>query len=365
MRRRPDAEAAAVRRRIAIGGGVLAAAALAGGIAVLGGDDDPGSPAAARAAVGETASVERRDLVDRDELDGTLGYADPATLMAGAAGTITSLRAPGAVVERGEWLYGLDGSPAAFLLYGRLPAWRDFTPWMEDGEDIRQLERNLRALGHDPDEDIEIDDEWDWATTAAVERFQDERGLEEDGSLGKGEVLFRSGPTRIGEAKAVVGQAAAPGRELADVSSTERRVTVDLVATRQRLARKGDVVTVELPTGESARGRIVEVGKVAEQPSEEEGDPTIEVTIALRGKAARGANLDQAPVDVGFAVERRNDVLAVPIKALLARQGGGFGVELADGAGNRIVEVEPGLYADDYVEVEGDLQEGQTVVTAR
>jgi len=355
-----------MRRRIAIGGGVLAAAALAGGIAVVGGDDDPGAPAAARAAVGETASVERRDLVDRDELDGTLGYAGSGTLVAGAAGTITWLRAPGAVVERGEPLYGLDGAPAAFLLYGRLPAWRDFEPWMDDGEDIRQLERNLRALGYDPDGDLEVDDEWDWATTAAVERFQDERDLDEDGSLAQGEVLFRSGPTRIGEAKAVVGQSAAPGRELAAISSTERRVTVDLVATRQRLARKGDAVTVELPTGESARGRIVSVGKVAEQPaSEEDGDPTIEVTIELRGKAARGANLDQAPVDVGFAVERRDDVLAVPIKALLARQGGGFAVEVAEGVARRIVEVEPGLYADDFVEVEGDVEEGQTVVTAR
>ena len=354
-----------MRRRIAIGGGVLAAAALAGGIAVLGGDDDPGAPAAARAAVGETASVERRDLVDRDEVDGTLGYADSATLVAGAAGTITSLRAPGTVVERGETLYGLDGAPAAFLLYGRLPAWRDFTPWMEDGEDIRQLERNLRALGDDPDEDIEIDDEWDWATTAAVERFQEERGLEEDGSLEQGEILFRRGATRIGEAKADVGQAASPGRELAAISSTERRVTVDIPATRQRLARKGDTVTVELPTGEDARGRIVQVGKVAEQPTEEDGDPTIEVTIELRGKAARGSGLDQAPVDVGFAVERRDDVLAVPIKALLARQGGGFGVEVADGGTTRIVDVEPGLYADDFVEVEGDLQEGQSVVTAK
>jgi peptidoglycan hydrolase-like protein with peptidoglycan-binding domain len=354
-----------MRRRIAIGGGLLAAAALAAGVAVLGGDDDPGAPAAARAAVGETASVERRDLVDRDEVDGTLGYADAGTLAAGAAGTLTSLPAPGAVVKRGEALYELDDAPAAFLLYGRLPAWRDFTPWMDDGDDVRQLERNLRALGDDPDGDLTVDDEWDWATTAAVERFQDERGLTEDGSLSQGEVLFRSGPTRIGEAKATVGDAVSPGRPLAAVSSTERRVTVDLEATRQRLAREGDTVTVAMPTGASRRGRIVEVGKVAAPPSEEGADATIEVTIELRGKAARGTGLDQAPVDVGFAVERREGVLAVPVKALLARQGGGFAVEVSDGAGRRMVDVEPGLYADDFVEVEGDLSEGDTVVTAR
>jgi Putative peptidoglycan binding domain len=351
--------------RFAIAGAVLTAALLVAALVAVGGDDGS-APAAAATAVGATATVERRDLVERDELDGTLGYAGEGVLAAGAAGTITRLRAPGAVVRRGEALYWLDGEPAAWLLYGRLPAWRDLAPGIEDGADVRQLERNLRALGHDPDGDMAVDDEWDWATTAAVERFQEERGLDEDGALARGEIVFRAGATRIGEAKAVVGQAAAPGRELAAVSGTERLVTVDLEATRQSLARVGDSVTVELPTGRSARGRIAAVGAVAEQPlGEEEGEPTIEVTIELRGGAARGSRLDQAPVEVGFAVERREDVLAVPVEALLARRGGGFAVEVVEREARRVVGVEPGLYADGWVEVEGDVRDGQTVVTAR
>jgi hypothetical protein len=84
----------------------------------------------------------------------------------------------------------------------------------------------------------------------------------------------------------------------------------------------------------------------------------VEVMITLHG---RSGTLDQAPVDVGFAVERREGVLAVPVKALLARQGGGYALELDDG---RLVTVEPGLYADDMVEIEGDVSEGQQVVTA-
>jgi peptidoglycan hydrolase-like protein with peptidoglycan-binding domain len=348
-----------------IAGGALAAAIVAAGLTALAGDDTT-APASATAGVGATATVERRDLVERDELDGTLGYADGGSLVAGAAGTITRLRAPGEVVRRGRALYWLDGEPAAYLLYGSLPAWRDLGPGIEDGDDIRQLERNLSALGHDPDGDMEVDRGWDWATTAAVRRFQDARGLSEDGTLARGEIVFRPGPTRIGEASATVGQTAAPGRELAAVSATERRVTVDVEATRQQLARAGDTVTVELPTGRTVKGRIEEVGKVAEQPpGEDGGDPTIEVTIALRGKAARGSGLDQAPVDVGFAVERREDVLAVPVKALLARQGGGFAVEVVAAGRRRVVAVTPGLYADGFVEVEGDLREGQTVVTAR
>jgi len=352
-----------VSRALIAGGGAVAALLTVAGAVALGGGDGAPPAAAAPAAAGETGAVERRDLVERDTMDGTLGYADDAVLGAGTAGTVTRLRDPGSVVRRGESLYSVDGRAAAWLLYGALPAWRDFAPGMEDGADVRQLERNLRALGADPGGDMTVDDEWDWATTAAVGRFQEERGLDGTGSLTRGQVLFRAGPSRIGAATAAVGQQVGPGRQIGRISSTRREIAVDLDATSQGLAREGDAVTVELPTGRSARGRVTDVGKVAEPAAEEGGDPTIPVTVALRGKGARGSGLDQAPVDVGFEVERAKDVLTVPVKALLARQGGGMAVELA-GSG-RIVEVEPGLYADDRIEVEGDLREGDTVVTAR
>jgi multidrug efflux pump subunit AcrA (membrane-fusion protein) len=269
-------------------------------------------------------------------------------------------------VRRGDSLYDVDDVRAAWLLYGSLPAWRDFSPYMSDGDDIRQLEGNLRALGYDPDGDMTVDDEWTWATTEAVERFQDARGMTEDGSLAQGEVVFRSGATRVGELKAAIGQEVAPGAELSELSSTTREVTVDLDADRQELAHAGDAVIVEMPNGRSVRGRVTEVGKVASPPASEDAEPTIEVTIALRGRAARGSGLDQAPVDVGFASERRKDVLAVPVTALLARSGGGFAVEAQDGDGRRrLVAVDPGMYADDYVEVSGSgLREGMRVVTA-
>lgn len=339
--------------RRALGG--AAAVAVAGTVAViaLGGEEAPATEAPA--VQRETVAVERTDLVDRENLSGTLGYADPATLGAGVAGTLTGVRAPGTVITRGHSLYDVDGAGAAFLLYGALPVWRDFAPGMTDGEDVRQLERNLRALGYDAGT---VDDDWDWETTAAVKAFQADRGLTKDGTLARGEVVFRDGPTRMGEAKADVGSAVGGG-PLAELSSTEREVVVKLDARRQQLARRGDDVTVELPTGETAKGRVSSVGTVASKASED-ADATVDVTIALRG---RGDALDQAPVDVGFAVERRRDALAVPVKALLARQGGGYALELPDG---RKLEVEAGLYADDMVEVTGDgLREGLQVVTAR
>jgi hypothetical protein len=343
------------------------AAATAAGVAVVvavvaltASGDDAG--ATRNDAPTATAAVERRDLVDRESIDGTLGYADATPLRAGAVGTLTEIRESGDVVRRGESLYDVEDQQAAWLLYGELPAWRDFTPGMSDGDDILQLERNLRKLGYDPEGDMTVDDEWTWATTAAVERFQDDHAVTEDGSLGQGEVVFRPGPSRVGELKAAVGQEVAPGAALGELSSTIREVTVDLEADRQELVHAGDDVTVEMPNGKTARGRITEVGKVASRPASEDAEPTIEVTIALRGREARGSGLDQAPVDVGFASERRKDVLAVPINALLARSGGGFAVETSDG---RLVPVEAGMYAEDYVEVSGSgLREGMRVVTA-
>jgi hypothetical protein len=328
----------------------LAALALAGCGAAPAADPAP--------AASTTATVERRNLVDRESVSGTLGYADQGTLSADVAGTLTRLPDPGSVIRRGERLYSVDGKPAAWLLYGSLPAWRDFTPWMTDGEDVRQLERNLKALGYDPGT---VDDEWDSDTSDAVEAFQEDRNLTEDATLSRGEVVFRSGETRIGEAKASVGDQVAAGRPLAAVASTRRRVTVPVPADRQTLVHEGDRVTVDMPSGRTVRGRITDVGTVATRASAD-ADPAIDVTIALSGKAARGTNLDQAPVDVGFAVDRRKAVLAVPVKALLARQGGGYAVELP---GGRKVSVEPGLFADDYVEVSGDgLRGGMRVVTA-
>ena len=141
-------------------------------------------------------------------------------------------------------------------------------------------------------------------------------------------------------------------------------MTVDLDARRQQIAGEGAGVTVDLPTGRTARGRIVDVGAVATKRGD--ADPTIAITIALRGKASHGSGLDQAPVDVGFEVERRKAVLAVPVKALLARQGGGYAVEVVEGRRHRYVPVEPGLFGDDWVEVSGaGLREGMTVVTAQ
>jgi hypothetical protein len=85
----------------------------------------------------------------------------------------------------------------------------------------------------------------------------------------------------------------------------------------------------------------------------------IDVTVRLR--SARGlGRLEEAPVSVGLAQESRKNVLAVPVNALVARRGGGYGVELAN---RRIVPVRTGLFAGGYVEISGSgIRPGTRVV---
>ena len=355
-----------MNRRVAIPVAAVALATVAGATAwaVTGVGSASGSESADRA--GATATVERRNLVQYETVTGTLGYADPRTLSAQGGGTVTALRRPGSVVKRGEALYWRDAKPVT-LLYGQVPMWRRLDASATDGADIRQLERNLVALGYDPYGDIEIDDQWDSATTAAVKRRQDDLGLTQTGAIDLGDVVFLPGSRRIGQQKTTVGALLQPGAEVIDTTSTRRIVAIDLDADKQSLVKRRDKVSVELPDGSTIRGRIASVGKVAEvaQSSQDDQDsaPTIEVLVAL-GRGSKTGAFNEAPVDVSLAKETAKHVLSVPVSALLALAEGGYAVEVVNGDGTtRLVRVDPGMYADSFVAITGrGIKEGMKVV---
>jgi peptidoglycan hydrolase-like protein with peptidoglycan-binding domain len=342
--------------------------AVAGGATWAAAGGGSGSNAGETATTGSTATatVKRRDLVQHETVDGTLGYADTETLYAQGMGTVTALRKPGAVVERGQALYWVDGKPVT-LMYGDVPAWRRLDASAPGGRDIRELERNLVALGYDPDGEIDIDDEWESATTAAVKRWQADRGLPKTGSIDPGQIAFLAGPRRIGQLTTSVGARLQPGAEVFDTSSTVRAVDVDLDADKQSLVNEGDKVEVTLPDGSTVSGWISSVGKVAESQTDpqtgEQTDPTIPLEIRLARRVKTGG-LDEAPVDVAIQKDRADNVLTVPVSALLALAEGGYAVEVVDADGStHLVAVEPGLYADGIVEISGDgIKKGMKVV---
>ncbi|ETK32212.1 peptidoglycan-binding protein [Microbispora sp. ATCC PTA-5024] len=338
-----------MRRAVVAAGAAVAVAAGGATAAALHGEN---APAPAAAPSGPTAEITRSDLVDTKTVDGTLGYSGRRAVPNAATGTVTRTRSEGAVVRRGGWLYQVDGRPVV-LMYGSIPVYRTLSQGVE-GADVRQLERNLKALGHDPGT---VDDEFSWRTAQAVREWQDDQGLQVTGAVDARQVVVASGPVRIADVTAGKGDRA--GMSVVTTTSTRRIVHVDLAASDQGLARLGVKATVETPTGRRVRGRITSVGTAARPASTDGGEATIDLEITVNGGTGR---LDQAPVSVELASERRAHVLSVPVEALLALREGGYGLRIVDGARSRVVAVETGLFASGRVEVSGSgLAEGMKV----
>jgi hypothetical protein len=361
---------------------VLGAGAIAGG-AVLVADDGPADSATATGSTSTpTTTIGRQDLVEIDTEDGTLGYTDARSVSNRLPGTVTWLPAAGRVIRPDRALYKVDDAPVV-LMAGRIPAYRALGPSTPDGADVRQLERSLRDTGYDPDRAITIDRSWDAATTAAVIRWQKAHGLPQTGSIELGRVVFLPGRRRVATTGATVGGSAGGGEPsgaqatspapAADASaqailtttSTRRQVTVALDTTKSAVANKGARVTVVLPSEERVRGRITSVGKVATAPPSDDPDMNATIEVKIRLSSDKAA-LDQAPVTVRFEQSRRNDVLAIPVTALLAQPGGKSAVQLVQANGTRrVVTVTPGLYTSGYVEIAGPgLRPGQRVTNA-
>lgn len=209
-RARSAAEASARRgpRPLALAAG--AGAVVVAGVAVVAvarsGSDGEGSAAAGSTA---TTAIERRDLVETQTEDGTLGYADSRTVVNRMSGTVTWLPRAGTVVRTNRRLYAVDGK-AVYLLDGSSPAYRALAPGIT-GKDVAALERNLRALGKDPGRAMAVDGTWDGGTTAAVKRWQHDKALEETGTIELGRVVFAPGDRRVSSLELKVGASAGSG----------------------------------------------------------------------------------------------------------------------------------------------------------
>jgi peptidoglycan hydrolase-like protein with peptidoglycan-binding domain len=231
------------------------------------------------------------------------------------------------------------------------------------GPDVAQLNTALAELGYLDAEVLagQAADEFSAATDAALRAFQESVGMEADGALDLGELVFLSAPIRVAEVKAPAGTVINPGSEVLGVTGEEIVVSFDLPAEDQGSLATGDAATVELPDGTVVDGTVSAVATVA---SVADNAPVFPVEIALDDAAlAFVAGLDEAPVDVAFVSESAEGVTAVPVAALVALREGGYAVEVvAAGGTTRLVGVEAGFFADGLVEVTGDVAPGDSVV---
>ncbi|MEU9738506.1 peptidoglycan-binding domain-containing protein [Micromonospora chersina] len=361
----PSAGRSRRRRRartpLVVASAVVVAAAAGVTAAVAAGGRDGGT-AASGGLPPATAPVTRQTLVDAESFDGELGYGTSHSAAPRTGGTVTWLAATGSQVTRGKPLFAVDDAEVV-LLYGRLPAYRTLGPGVS-GDDVRQFERNLKALGYSG---FTVDDDYTSATADAVRDWQEDLGLPETGRVELGRVVYADGPVRVESHEADVGDPAQPGQAVLTWTGTTRVVTVSLDVDDERLAKKDTTVTVSLPDGKEVAGTVAGTETVIETGTDGgaggQGDPEtkIEVTVTVADpKALTG--FDQASAKVAFTAAERRDVLTVPVAALLALAEGGYGVQLVEGATTRIVAVETGLFAAGRVEVSGaGLTEGATV----
>lgn len=501
-----DEAAVVPRRRFRwwwLGALVAIAAAVIGGLAWFGGGDD--ASASTGAASLSFEDVVRTDLVQMDSFDGTLGSesGDPVTspiqgtvtatadvgttvaqgdvfltvdnepvvllygdhpayrdlkatddtlaLAGNKSGVVTDVVAAGETIQQGDVLYRVNGEPVV-VLYGDIPAYRTLRDLGDNmvGDDVLQLETALVALGYDPDGLASVDDEFTSYTATMVERWQEDLGVDEDGvvnlgdvifipeaadvlsvsidvgqSVGAGqqvaavtagdplqgddvqqlesalvdlgyedsvadgiwdvgtsdallewqaavgmeqdgvvnlgEVVFLPATVRVNEVLASVGSSVAAGTPVLGISSAEKTVSFDLPARNQGLLTVGQAVSIQMPDGSDTPGTVSSIASVATAQQGADAVFAIEVTL---DDPSVGAGLDEAPVDVEVISDSVSDVMAVPVSALLALSEGGYAVEVDGGNGTtHLVAVEPGFYADGMVEVTASgLEVGDRVV---
>jgi biotin carboxyl carrier protein len=484
-----------------IGGVALGAAAIVATLVVL--DSDSGDSTPNTVAALSFEEVVRTDLIQMDSFDGTLGTEAGDPVASPIAGTVTSTAEVGTTVGQGDVLLTVNNEPVV-LLFGELPAYRalqatddkmplsgaktgvvtevvsagdtisqgDVLYRVNDepvvvmygdspayrtlrdlsdnmtGTDVLQLEQALVALGYDPNSEASVDEEftdytetmverwqedlgveetgtveygdvifipaasevlavnvavgdtvnagqpiltiatgdplsgddvlqleealvtmgypgpivdgvWDSGTTDAVLAWQAETGLEDDGVVDLGEVVFLPSPVRVNDVVASVGSSVSPGTPVLGISSSDQFVTFDLPAADQGLVAVGQEVIIEMPDGSDTTGSVVEIDSVA---TGGQGNATFGVKIVLDDPSV-AVGLDEAPVDVEVISDSVTDVMAIPVSALVALAEGGYAVEVQTVTGTQLIAVEPGFYADGLVEVEsGGLGVGDMVV---
>lgn len=371
---------------------VAAVVAASGGLAYSQGWADnllgteQSSDAAAATGPVATAVVERGTISATESWDGTLDRGQPFTVAAqgrqevgrpeergpeepggdvAGTGTITRLVDQGATVKRGTTLYRIDEQPVA-LLYGKIPMYRELAPG-DSGVDVKQLEKNLAKLGYDG---FTADDDYTGSTAEAVRAWQADIGAAETGTVSRADVVFLPEGGRVDTVHADVGDPASPGSPTLDVTGAEQVVSLEVDVDDRDWFDVGTEVTVDLPGGDEVPGTVstMAVVEVASDDSGEAGGTTdseiLEVEVTLEEKVSD--DLVGAPVDVIVAIDKREDVLLVPVNALLALAGGGYGLEIVEDDGTTsIVAVTTGLFGEGKVEVKGDeIAEGTVVGVA-
>jgi peptidoglycan hydrolase-like protein with peptidoglycan-binding domain len=274
-------------------------------------------------------------------------------------GTVTAVAGEGDILGQGDSLFVVEGDPVT-LFVTDVPFYRTLDIG-SIGEDVRVLEESLTSFGFDADGALVADDVFDSVTVDALVAWQESIGAPVDGVLNIGEVMVTEDPIRVAASHISIGSNVAQGTAIYTPSTSTSVVSVRLAADDQELITEGDPVNVVMPNEDDEPATVTTVGNIAIRSQEFGTYFEVEITLDRQGAAT---GLDEAPVDVEVIDKRVENVLVVPVTALLALGEGGYAVQIDIGNGQtRLVGVEAGMYADGSVEVtSSELDAGMKVV---
>ncbi|WP_274917600.1 peptidoglycan-binding domain-containing protein [Streptomyces sp. WZ-12] len=359
-----------LRRKPVIVSAVLVAALAAGTLAVLqpwhGGFTRTGH------ATGHhtTAEVQRTSLADGLKLAGQLSYGTPTDVVPQGHGVLTALPKEGDRIKAGRRLYEVDGAPVV-LFTGDRPLWRDLTAGMSEGEDVRELKRNLVDLGYADGLGLSVDEKFTKSTVTAVERWQKAAGLQQTGKVTLGSVVvLPSATVRVQQVPARLGATVGASAVL-KVTGTDLVAQLQPSDDQVSQFQPGGKVTVQLADGTRLPGtiRTLSLGGSGNQQGNGGGGESggggdtskTTVTIALDSQK-QAAKAGPSSVTVTVTGQSVDDALVVPVTALLALDGGGYGVQVVSGSRTRLVRVQLGLVANAKAQITGEIKAGDQVV---
>ena len=188
-----------------------------------------------------------------------------------AVGTVTSVSVTaGDEVEPGQVLYAVNLRPV-IVAQGSTPSFRALARGAV-GADVQQLQAMLVSLGFYTGE---ADGEFDWATESAVRDWQDSVGIDDDGVVQAGDLVFvPSLPGRVALDDEVVfrGASLAGGEAAVSGLAAEPRFTLSVTASQAPMMPTGTRVELSI---EDASWTAV----VAGQAPDPEASEIIEVTL--------------------------------------------------------------------------------------
>jgi hypothetical protein len=183
------------------------------------------------------------------------------------------------------------------------------------------------------------------------------------------EVLYLPGlPRRVDEI--TVERGSTISAAVMKVSGATLEISGSASEADAKLLKEGDAAVLAMPDGSEHPATVASItpAKAAEGSTESGGRYDVVLTPAELSPEQL-AVLQGNNVRISIPVSSTaGDVLAVPLAALTAGPGGESRVEISTGSDDdetTLVEVTTGLAADGYVEISGDIAEGDLVVVGR